>query len=293
VIGGEATLVPGAAYKVGDGTSGVGGKLTLAASAELKVGTGFLSGLSNGETTDGIANLTPGETSSRLVLDYAGTGSANTLASGGSGETFGKITAGATTITGAWTANGVAPGLGDIAIAKDEITVGEGLTLKGGTDGLIEVKSTAGTMKLTVRGVIDLSAAGSVKLTGGVSDIYAAILLKGGAGAGRLVLNSGSSATVKVGGTATVATFLVTDSTGTPGTAATVSNGANPAGLPVDIVVKGAGENATEGVVLNEIGGGANALTNDVQITSALVATNALTIIKGAKVKVPFADSAP
>jgi hypothetical protein len=53
------------------------------------------------------------------------------------------------------------------------------------------------------------------------------------------------------------------------------------------VVVTGANANASSGVLLGSIAGGATADTNDAQITGPAVAANASVITKGWKVKVP------
>jgi hypothetical protein len=289
-IGGKATLIPDATYTVGDRTASVGGSLTLDDGAELIIGKGILATLKgNNAVGGGIDNA---DTSAKLVLDYIGDGDTNANALGtGTGA---KITAGATTISGAWTTYGLTLGqgviAGNIAIEQDAITAGVGLKLAGGTGAAIGVTTAAGASeaaKLTVNGVVDLGTAGTVTLTGN-GTAGAAILLKGGANAGSLIVDSANlTNAVDVGSDVSVTNFLVMPSGGSDDTNAKVTkDGSTKVGT---IVVTGAaaGGDASGGTALGKIGGGGTADDHDAQITGPTDASKASVITKGSLVKVP------
>jgi hypothetical protein len=205
-IGGKATLIPSAIYKVGDRTGSVGGALTLASSAELKVGKDILSPLkASGAVGSRIDNVDT--TSASLVLtgasgiDGAILKGAGSLAAGGTAivggatggwqvvdedSTPGTVTITTDTIT-ATTATAVLTGVAGatITVAKQKtLTIGEATTVNlGGTTALAGASITltgdtggGGTLALSANtskvlvgmgtGGADIGGVGTVTITG-------------------------------------------------------------------------------------------------------------------------------
>ncbi|MDR3360055.1 MAG: hypothetical protein LBO20_05310, partial [Bifidobacteriaceae bacterium] len=188
------------------------------------------------------------------------------------------VKADATIIKGGWQAVGAS---GTVTIAENAITASAaGAVLTGGTSG--EIGVTAGS--LTVTGTIDVSAVGTVKLTGN-GTIAGSLLLKGGPTPGLLLVDSDKTTAVTVGGSVTTSNFLLKDGSDTDNTKAIVTK--DGAAAAAGLAVKGADANATSGTLLGSISGGSASPANDAKITGQTVEANVSSIGKGWKVHVP------
>jgi filamentous hemagglutinin len=191
----------------------------------------------------------------------------------------GEVKAGTTTITGSWQVVGE----DTVTIKADESTAGAGTAvLTGGNNA--EINVTAGTFE--VKGTIDISANGTITLTGDGGS-PGVLLLKGDAtvpGA----LKTGTDVTTPIDNASVSKSDFVlypSDGDDSSNNKVTVSKNGDD---PVDsIVLLGDADDASDGLPLGLIGGGGTADDNDVLITGQTIADNFSAITKGWVVKVP------
>jgi hypothetical protein len=262
-IGGKAGLPAGATYTVASEENKVG-TLTIDTDAELVIAAGVLAGA---------------ESLAQLVLTGAAGENGASLAGAGS------VKAGATTITGGASGSWQVVGAGTVTISQDAITSNAATAmLTGTTDNSAAITVEGGN--LTVIGKIDVATKGTVTLKANSGGTAGSLLLKGGAIPGNLT--TGATTNDVAIGTATNENFeLYATTTDTKKALVTKADGTALAS-DTGIVVQGTADSSS-GVALGNIGGGDEAGTKDVLITSDVTATNALVIVQSdaLKVKVP------
>jgi hypothetical protein len=252
-VGGTGTLAAGASYLV-ESEDGKVGTLAIDSGAKLTLAV-------------------DGESASLVLTGADGTNGAIL-----SGE--GTLVAGATTVTGgasgSWQVKD--SGTGTVTIKADSIAASTATAALTGTadDGAV-INVTGAT--LTVTGIIDIATNGTVTLTGDDSGTGGSLLLKGDAQIpGQLIISgeTGNDVTVKE-------TTQLGDSNFTETTLAAVT-GSDGTSKPTGVLK---GKTADVSDTPDDVGsiGGGDEDAKSVLVTGSETASNALAIVKGAKVK--------
>jgi hypothetical protein len=252
----------------------IDGIATLAAGTTYKVNSGKNKPCIL--TVSGILNLASTTTSKASLVMTCEDNSGAKLTGAG------KVVAGATEIVGGtngWQA-GTAGKTGTVTISENSIAASiRDLTLRGANGAKINVTAAM----LTVTAQINVTAAGTVTLTGNGSTA-GSLLLKGGAIPGLLIPGT-SMIPVKLGDALTTTNFELMDSKDNVGTKVLVTKDGTAPAAAVNILATG--NNATGGITLGTIGGGSTADTDDAVLTGQIAAVDASIIAKNWKVWVP------